>query len=62
MYTGNIDPEAIAAADRLIRPRIRRTPVVQVDGADLGPNFTSLTLKLELLQNTGSFKTSISFH
>jgi threonine dehydratase len=61
MYTGNIDPEAIAAAERLIRPRIRRTPVVQVDGTDLGLNLSSLTLKLELLQHTGSFKTRGAF-
>jgi threonine dehydratase len=61
MSFANIDPAAIAAAERLIRPRIRRTPVVEVNGADLGLNFTSLTLKLELLQHTGSFKTRGAF-
>jgi threonine dehydratase len=52
----NIDRESIIAAERLIRPHIRRTPLIEVDGADLGLTVSSLTLKLELLQHTGSFK------
>src|SRR5271169_6899092 len=51
-----IDREAIAGAYPLIRPYIRRTPVVEVDGADFGIPNVSLSLKLELLQHTGSFK------
>jgi threonine dehydratase len=31
-----IDKEAIAATERRIRPHIRRTPVIEVDGADFG--------------------------
>jgi len=61
MLSDGIHPEAITAAERLIRPWIRRTPVAGIDGADFGLNFTSLTLKLELLQHTGSFKTRGAF-
>ena len=31
-----IDADAIAAAEQAIRPHIRRTPIVQVEGEDLG--------------------------
>ena len=31
-----IDPEKISATERTIRPHIRRTPVVEADGADFG--------------------------
>src|SRR5262249_28863720 len=46
---------------RTIAPYIRRTPVVQVDSADLGAPPCQLTLKLELLQRSGSFKTRGAF-
>ena len=61
MLHNAIDRESIAAAEQLIRPWIRRTPVVEVDGADLGLNLRNLVLKLELLQHTGSFKTRGAF-
>lgn len=51
-----IDRESIAAAHRLIASHIRRTPVIEVRGDELGLGPTALTLKLELLQHTGSFK------
>jgi threonine dehydratase len=52
-----IDREGIAAMHRLVRPHIRRTPVVEVDGGDLGLTVpVRLVLKLELLQHAGSFK------
>lgn len=35
---------------------IRRTPVVEVNGAEFGSRCAMLALKLELLQHTGSFK------
>jgi threonine dehydratase len=57
----NLDPDAIATAERLIRPRIRLTPIVKIDGVDLGLNLPSVTLKLELLQHAGSFKTRGAF-
>jgi threonine dehydratase len=51
-----IGREQIAATERMIRPYIRRTPVVEVDGGDFGLDSIRLVLKLELLQHTGSFK------
>jgi threonine dehydratase len=45
----------------LIRPHIRRTPVVQIDGADFGVETSRLTLKLESLQHAGSFKSRGAF-
>ncbi len=56
-----INPEAIKATERVIRPWVRRTPTVEIDGADLGLNTGPLGLKLELLQHTGSFKTRGAF-
>src|SRR3954464_5251778 len=56
-----IDRDEIAEAERLIRPRIRRTPVIEVDGADFGLDRVRLSFKLELLQHAGSFKTRGAF-
>ena len=51
-----IDRDHIAAAERLIRPYIRHTPVVRLEAADFGLAARPLVLKLEFLQHTGSFK------
>ena len=51
----------IAATESVIRPHIRRTPVAEVDGADLGATPGRLVLKLELLQHSGSFKARGAF-
>ena len=60
--TATIDRERIATTERVIRPRIRRTPTVEVDAADFGlDRSTRLTIKLELLQHAGSFKTRGAF-
>jgi threonine dehydratase len=56
-----IDKEAIAATERRIRPNIRRTPVIEVDGTDFGLGSIRLHCKLELLQHAGSFKTRGAF-
>jgi threonine dehydratase len=48
--------DRIAAVEPLIRPYIRRTPVVEVDRADFGLTPGRLLLKLEQLQHSGSFK------
>jgi threonine dehydratase len=45
----------------LIAPWTRRTPIVEVDSADLGIAGGPLTLKLESLQHAGSFKTRGAF-
>src|SRR5438477_575516 len=51
-----VTSETIAQCERLIRPFIRRTPVVEADSAEFGLPGRPLTLKLELLQHSGSFK------
>lgn len=48
--------EAIAAVYERIRPHVRRTPVVEVEGADFGLGTGRIVFKLELLQHAGSFK------
>ena len=57
-----LDREGIRAIHALIRPRIRRTPVVEIDAADFGlESDARLVLKLELLQHAGSFKARGAF-
>src|SRR5205814_3603783 len=53
--------EAITRTHELIRPHIRRTPVIEVDGADFSLDGIRIVLKLELLQHAGSFKTRGAF-
>ena len=57
----SISRERIEAAERVIRPYIRRTPVVEIAGRDFGLDTGALTLKLELLQHSGSFKARGAF-
>jgi len=56
-----VSHDAIAATYERIRPHVRRTPVLAVDGADLGLPGVPLVLKLELTQHAGSFKTRGAF-
>jgi threonine dehydratase len=56
-----IGRERIAATEALIRPYIRRTPVIDVDAADFGLVLNRLTFKLDLLQHSGSFKARGAF-
>src|SRR5580704_1530343 len=56
-----VDRENIANTYELIRPYIRRTPIVEVEGADFGLNGVRLIHKLELLQHSGSFKARGAF-
>jgi threonine dehydratase len=53
--------DRITAAHQLIRPHIRRTPVVEAAGADFGLDSISLIFKLELFQHSGSFKARGAF-
>lgn len=53
--------DRIVEANRVIRPHIRRTPVIEVNAADFGLSPVHLTLKLELLQHSGSFKARGAF-
>jgi threonine dehydratase len=69
-----LDRERIREVERVIRPHVRRTPVIAVDVADFGDNGGGpsagagnaaaggqLILKLELLQHGGSFKARGAF-
>lgn len=56
-----VTPQSIARCERIIRPYIRRTPVIEVDGSEFGLSADSLSLKLELLQHSGSFKARGAF-
>jgi len=56
-----IDRDQIAAAEKVIRPHIRRTPILEVSGSDFGLDSISLIFKLEFLQHAGSFKTRGAF-
>ena len=51
----------IQANEHPIRPHIRRTPVLEVDGADFGLDSTTIVFKLELFQHGGSFKARGAF-
>src|SRR5512144_646927 len=53
---------AIAAAAQRLEPHIRRTPVLEADGADFGLPGVRLVFKLEFLQHAGSFKTRGAFN
>jgi threonine dehydratase len=54
--TNAVNRERIAETERRIRPYIRRTPMVEVDGADFGLGGIQITFKLELMQRAGAFK------
>jgi threonine dehydratase len=56
MQETSIDRDRIAATERLIRPYVRHTPVIEVDAGDFGLAPGPLVFKLEFLQHTGSFK------
>src|ERR1700751_5229600 len=56
-----VNRAAIAATYEIIRPYIRRTPLVEVDASDFGIGDFPLRLKLEFLQHSGCFKARGAF-
>jgi threonine dehydratase len=56
-----IDRTRISEIHTLIRPHIRRTPVIEVEGGDFGLEGVTLALKLEFMQHSGSFKARGAF-
>src|SRR6187399_1782434 len=52
----------IATAEVLIRPHVRRTPVLTVPSADFGLAGAPLTFKLEFMQHSGTFKARGAFN
>jgi threonine dehydratase len=53
--------QTIAQCERVIRPYIRRTPVIEINGGEFGLTANTISLKLELLQHSGSFKARGAF-
>lgn len=53
--------DRIIATQELLRPHVRRTPVVEASGAEFDLDPCSLLFKLELLQHSGSFKARGAF-
>lgn len=51
----------VEAVEKLIRPYVRRTPILEVDGADFGVDGVALVFKLELMQHSGAFKARGAF-
>src|SRR3984893_10382221 len=58
---GQVDPERIEAVEKVIRPHVRRTPILEAAGADFRLDSISLIFKLEFLQHAGSFKARGAF-
>ena len=52
---------AVTAVESRIRPYVRWTPVISIDRAEFGLPAGPLTLKLEMLQHSGSFKVRGAF-
>jgi threonine dehydratase len=57
----NLDREAIARVEQVIRSHVRRTPVIATEAGDFALPGADLTFKLELLQHSGSFKARGAF-
>src|SRR5207253_1315707 len=58
---GRIGKAEIEKTREVIRPYVRVTPVLGVSGKDFGLGEFPITLKLELLQHSGSFKVRGAF-
>jgi threonine dehydratase len=56
-----LDRSRIAAVEKIIRPHVRHTPILEAAGADFRLDSISLIFKLEFLQHAGSFKTRGAF-
>jgi len=54
-------PERIREIEHIIRPHIRRTPVIETVGEDFGIAASRIVFKFELMQHAGSFKTRGAF-
>src|ERR1700752_217930 len=59
--TTEITRERIAATEAVIRPYVRRTPLLAADLTDFGLPPLPLTFKLEMLEHSGSFKARGAF-
>ncbi len=53
--------ERVVATGHLLRPHVRKTPVIELSGADFGLPSCTIALTLELMQHSGSFKVRGAF-
>ncbi len=56
-----ITAERVAATERMIRPYVRKTPILEVSGSEFGLQCDRLLFKLELCQFAGCFKVRGAF-
>jgi threonine dehydratase len=56
-----IGREEITATEQVIAPHVRRTPVIAIDGAEVGLRDVALFFKFEMMQHSGSFKVRGAF-
>jgi threonine dehydratase len=56
-----LDRNRIETIEKIIKPHVRRTPILEAAGADFRLDSISLIFKLEFLQHAGSFKTRGAF-
>lgn len=56
-----LTPERIVEAHARLQGHVRRTPLLEVDGADVGLPGVHVVFKLEFLQHAGSFKARGAF-
>jgi threonine dehydratase len=61
MNADSISPERIVEAHARLQGHVRRTPLLEVDGADVGLPGVPIVFKLEFLQHAGSFKARGAF-
>ncbi|WP_164933623.1 threonine/serine dehydratase [Bradyrhizobium guangzhouense] len=59
--TSDINRDRIAATEAVIRPHVRRTPLIEANLADFGLTAAPVIFKLEMLQHSGSFKARGAF-
>ncbi|HEX5886887.1 MAG TPA: threonine/serine dehydratase [Pyrinomonadaceae bacterium] len=59
--SSEVTRERIRATEHVIRPHIRQTPILEVDGEEFGLDPIKLVFKLELFQHSGSFKARGAF-
>lgn len=57
----SVDRAAIGATEKLIRPYIRHTPIIETTAADFGMQGDAILFKLEAMQHAGSFKARGAF-
>lgn len=55
------DRQSVLAAESVIRPYIRRTPVFSTAASDFGLSGQPLSFKLEFMQHSGTFKARGAF-